>query len=108
MCELAKNHLLTKKRLSAMTTESAAQMPANETSKTWKSTGVDKRKGRKAAVALANTPGVVEEIINGMLKKGDGDGKCRGRSPGKGQGKARQGQWIKRQRAAPEEQIHME
>ena len=42
--------------------------------------GLGKRRGRdrEAAVALANTPGIVEEFINAMLKKGSkGDGKGR-------------------------------
>ena len=72
-----------------------------------KSAGTDKRKcrDRNAAVALANTPGIVEELINAMLKKGKGEGRCRGQSPGKGQG---MGNGSRGNLAAAEEQVHME
>ena len=77
-----KKKILTKTQLGAMTTEPIAQ-PSNEAS-----TGTDKRKGRdrQKAVALANTPGIVEGIIDTILKKGkgEGEGNGRGRSTAKG------------------------
>ena len=66
---------MTKTRLGAMTTEQIAK-PSNEASETWKSASTDKRAGRnrEAAVALGKSPGVVEEFINAMRKKGKGGG----------------------------------
>ena len=103
LCEFAKKKILAKTRLNSLTTESIEQ-PSNEAS-AWS----EKRRGRdrEAAVALANTPGFVDELINGMLNKkgGRGDGKGRGRSPGKG---GKRGKWIERKTTAAEEQVHIE
>ena len=64
LCEFAKKKMLTNTRLNSMTTESSAQL-SNEAP-----AGSGKRRGRdrEAAVALTNTPGIVEGFINAMLK----------------------------------------
>ena len=104
--EFAKKKILTKTRLNSLTTEPIDQ-PSHEAS-----AGPERRRGRdrEAAVALANTPGFVDEFITAMLNKkggkGDGKGSGRGRSPGaKGR---RQRKQIEGQLTAAEEQVHME